>query len=169
ASRNLADSKLLTRVCADNILWGGQTAGKSLKLEEHNLNKFDNRAWRAMYLATFMFPGAHTVKREDEFTVLTMDVQFRNMLDAGDYPYPFWHSQKKWEAYQQAKHLLFLFQSDKLVAVYRSAERDTARAVLPRTFDGIWHWTGKDNKEEPHVTLYANILSKENPHMASLD
>src|SRR6185295_12032986 len=45
-SRNLADSKLLTQICAENILWGGQTAGKNLKFEEHNLNKFDNRAWR---------------------------------------------------------------------------------------------------------------------------
>lgn len=169
ASRKLADAKLLAGVSEEITIWGGQAPGKSLNPDEHNLNKFDNRAWRALYLATFMFPGTHTVKRADGFTVLTMDCQFRNGLDAGDYPYPFWHSQKKWQAYQQARHLLFLFQKDKLVAVYRSADEDAARPVLPRTFDGIWHWTSKDHAEEPHVTLYVNILSKENPHLTGLD
>ena len=169
ASQKLRDSKALARMSGDFIVWGGHAQGQALDPEEHSLTKFDPFIWRGEYLAEFMFSGAHSIERGEKFTVLAMDCEFRNGMDPGDYPYPFWHSANKWRSYQLTRQILFLFEKDKLVAAYRSPAEDPTRPTVARTFDGNWHWSSKEHADEPHVSLYANQFSKGNPHVAELD
>ncbi len=168
ASRKLADSHVLQGVCDETILWGGYNAGKPLNPDNHMLTEFDPRVWRAEYLAGFMFTGKHTVEKKDGYTVLFMDCAYRNKLDAGDYPYPFWHSKKKWDSYQRTTNLMFLFEKGHLTASYRSPEQDASRPLVEKTFDGNWHWSEKD-QTQPAVSLYTRIFSKDNPHAKDLE
>ena len=169
ASRKLADSKLLQSVSDETILCGLHTEGKPIDPAEHDVTEFDPRVWRGEYLSEFMFTGEHNIERAGSYTVLFMNCNFRNEMDPGDYPYPFWHSQKKWQSYQLTKKLLLVFEKGKLIAGFRSSDEDPTRPTVARKFDGNWHWSGKDNTVEPHVSLYANLFSKENPRVAGLE
>jgi hypothetical protein len=60
--------------------------------------------------------------------VLHLPCQFRNELDPGAYPCPFWHSQKKWESYERAVELLLVIENGKIIGAYRSAEQDPVRS-----------------------------------------
>ena len=169
ASRKLADSKLLESVSTNLIYWGGHAAEKSFDPKANKVTEFAPRVWRVEYLPEFMFSGAHTIQRAENYSILALDCQFRNAMDAGDYPYPFWHSLNKWRSYQLSKQLLLVFENNKLIAAYRSHDEDTTRSQVARNFDGIWQWSGKDHALEPHVSLYANLFSKDNPHVTTLE
>jgi hypothetical protein len=150
------------------LRWGGQTAGAGYEIANSNTTLFDPLVWRRLYLSTFAFPGEHRVEElADGRTILHVPVLFRNALDAGEYPYPFWHSQPKWQSYERTRELLFVFEDDEVRAVLRSEEQDPERAHVERVWDGQWRW-GKDG-EEPRVALYSYLLSQDNPHSAPLD
>ena len=169
ASQKLRDSKLLERLSGEDIVWGGQTNGQTLDPKAHNLTRFDPFIWRGEYLAAFMFSGSNSIQRVENYTEMAMDCIFRNRMDPGDYPYPFWHSASKWRSYQLTCQILFLFEKGKLIAAYRSHNEDTSRPTVARTFDGNWHWSSKEHVVEPHVSLYANQFSKDNPYVAALE
>jgi hypothetical protein len=125
--------------------------------------------WAKLYLSTFMFPGGYQVRKEGRFTVLEMAAQFRAGLDPGDYPYPFWHSPKKWQAYSNAEALLLVFERGTFIAAYRKAGPPRADGPAVPEWDGRWRWTDDKGEPQPRVTLYSYLLSPENPHAASLD
>jgi hypothetical protein len=151
------------------IQWG-QYKGGSYDPEKNHVTEFNSLVYRTMYLSLFTFSGSHSVKKADGYTVLTMDVNFRNDLGDGAYPYPFWHMTGKWNAYQQAKHLEFIFNDkDILIAVYRGKDMDESRPAHARKFDGKWEWQDGHGKEQPFSVLYDYVLSNENPHKKDLD
>lgn len=169
ASRKLADSALFERVSDETICWGLHTEGRPFDPGEQSVTEFDPRVWCTEYLAGFMFSGRHSIEKMAAFTVLAMDSTFRNEMDSGDYPYPFWQSPKKWQSYQLTKQVLFVFQKNRLIASYRSSDEDPSRPTVARKFDGNWHWSGKDHLVEPHVSLYSNLFSKDNPHVVGME
>lgn len=151
----------------DPFIWGGQPAEGSYSLE-HGLNKFNKRAWRRMYLSTFMFGSGYTFERTGDITVLHVPVTFRGAMPPGAYPYPFWHSDKKWNAYNYATTLHFVIKHGEVLGALRSKAQDTARPKVPRQWNGIWRWTEGD-REMPYVALYDYLLSPANPFKQRLE
>jgi hypothetical protein len=168
-AEKLTQFKLLRDSLSDPIYWGGHKAGTSYAPEESQLTLFNPFVWRRMYLSLFMFSGTYRIERADPYTVLHVPYQFRNQLDIGAYPYPFWHSKAKWDSYQLATELLLVFQDGKIVAAYRSEKQDKARSYVPHVWDGRWQWIDKNGREMPYVSLYTYLFSPSNPHVERLD
>lgn len=165
----LTDLVELREIIADPILWGGQPADIAVAdvPEKAHLTHLNPRVWRRMYLSTFMFDGAPTkVEKHGKYSVLRMPVHFRNLLDSGEYPYPFWHSEKKWKSYETVIEILLFFENGKLVAGSRSANVDLSRNQVPRVWDGVWTW---DGGSEPRAALYQFMFSSVNPFVAELE
>ncbi len=159
---------LLRDSMAREIRWGGQKVANNYNLKENPTTSFDPLVWRRMYLSTFMFSGEPRVEEQDKLTIIHLPVQFRNKLSAGAFPYPFWHSEKKWTSYQQAKEVMLIMENGKITGALRSLDKDQQRPVLPRQWDGQWSWK-KQGKSEPSVVLYQSLFSPDNPHVKALD
>jgi hypothetical protein len=158
----------LREAATQPVLWGGQPDGvpPDALIDQAALTQLEPRVWRRMYLSTFMFEDAPTkMEQHGEYQVLRIGARFRNGLDAGDYPYPFWHSEKKWAAYEQATEVLFVYDGDRIPVAVRT-NPDASRPHEPRTWDGIWTW---DDGQEPHVSMYTYLFSSTNPHVARLE
>jgi hypothetical protein len=164
----LSEDATLAAAHGDTYLrWGAQAAGAGYDVPKSNTTLFDPFVWRRLYLSTFAFPGGHSVEALDDGRfVLHVPVVFRNELDAGEYPYPFWHSQPKWESYERTRELLFFFERDAIAAVLRSEQQDAERPHSERVWDGQWYW---DDGEQPRVALFSFLFSKDNPHTEPLD
>ena len=119
-----------------------------------------------------MFNGQYTVETlADGTAAIRLPVAFRGHLDAGDYPYPFWHAAKKWKDYHNCADLVFVFKNQQIVGALRSAETKAEQvAIREMKWDKQWTWTDdKTHTEQPHVTLYTNLLSAGNPYTEQLD
>lgn len=166
---NLSDNKSLGAVMQEPFLWGGQKAGTSYHPQESPMNRFNVYVWRRMYLSLLMFPGSINVEQTaDGLTVAHVAMNFRNGLEVGSYPYPFWHSKKKWDSYQQAGEILLIVQNGKWIGAMRSANLDTTRPEVAHTWSGQWRWE-KGAEQMPYVSLYKYLLSPQNPHADRLD
>ena len=166
---NLSDNKALAAVMKNPFLWGGQKAGTSYHLEESNMNWFNTFVWRRMYLSLLMFTGDMRIEQtSDGLTVVHMAAMFRNQLDMGSYPYPFWHSQKKWDSYQLAREFIMVIENGKWIGAMRSADQDPSHPTVSHTWSGQWHWEAAA-AEMPYVSLYKYLLSERNPNAVRLD
>lgn len=168
AAKGMRQSALLEQFSPGLLQWG-QYKGGSYDPAKNHVTEFNGLVWRTMYLSLFTFTGEHTIKTADNYTVLSMAVNFRNDLGDGAYPYPFWHKTGKWDAYQKATHLDFVFEKEALVAVYRGKDKDESRPSHTRVFDGNWEWHDNKGQQQPFSVLYDYLLSNENPHKKDLD
>jgi hypothetical protein len=170
AAERLVHVRELLEATGERILWGGFEAAKGFDLDTYRLTEFSPVVWTKLYLSTFMFPGEYEVRREGKYTVLQMAAQFRAGLDPGDYPYPFWHTPQKWQAYVGTRALLMVFENDVVVAAFRDAPPGAGAGVAAaKPWDGQWQWTDATGRAQPHVTLYSYLLSSDNPQRTSLD
>lgn len=96
-------------------------------------------------------------------------------MPPGEFPYPFWHSADKWNAYETANELNFYLNHDgKVFVVTRSSEGSEANRgpyahVTPPAFDGKWQWVDASGQLQPRVSLFSNRYSAANPWLARLD
>ena len=131
----LTDFSLLRDSMANPFLWGGQQeqdggVQDGWDLGSH-VTRFEPRVWRRLYLSLYSFPGEHRVEQlSDGRTLLRLKPKFRNQLDMGAYPYPFWHRISKWESYQLAEELVFIIKDKKILGASRSFAARTDRAGL---------------------------------------
>jgi hypothetical protein len=170
AAARLAECDALLERAGDRILWGGFDPTKGFDLDAYALTEFVPWVWNKVYLSTFTFPGTYTVRREGRYTVLELDARFRDGLDPGDYPYPFWHSPKKWQAYVATDRLQLVFEKGRLVAAMRTVPAGgPAATVAERPWDGRWNWTDAHGNPQPRVTLFEYMFSRENPNVTALD
>lgn len=167
-AQKLTDLHALGDAMGEPFLWGGQSMGAGYRLEKSRTTKFNALVWRRMYLSLFTFDGTYTVEQAEGFTVIHVPMHFRNQLDPGSYPYPFWHSKNKWDSYQYSRELLLMLKDGKIGGALRTADVDMTRDNHPHEWDGQWHWT-EAGAEQPYVSLYAYLLSKDNPHAAEVD
>jgi len=165
----LAKSKALRDTMNVPFLWGAQSKVDNYNLKNNQTTQFDPLVWRRIYLSTFAFKGEPKVQQVNNLVVIHLPTQFRNQLDIGDFPYPFWHSSKKWDSYQQTTELLFFLENKKLKGSLRSAVVDPKRPKVNHAWDGKWLWTDARGKQQPYVTLYTRLFSSANPHVAKLD
>jgi hypothetical protein len=152
----LTDLAVLRDAMREPFIWGGQTAGAGYRLDM-STNKFNARVWRRMYLSTFMFGSDYTIDQPagSDATVLHVPVTFRGAMSAGAYPYPFWHSAKKWDAYNYATTVHFIIQN-------------ATRPKVAHGWDGLWQWE-QDGAQMPYVSIYDYLLSKGNPYADKLN
>jgi len=96
------------------------------------VTRFNPLVYRRLYLSLYMFPTEHTVEQTpDGRTLLRLAAKFRNKLDMGSYPYPFWHKPGKWYGYQNAHELIFAIQNGKVLGGVRSWEGTEGRFTVP--------------------------------------
>lgn len=166
---NLTKLETLRDAMSEPFFWGGQKAGTGYDYSQSQKTDFNPLVFRRVYLSTFMFTGEYNVVKDGDLTIVRIGQQFRNELDIGDYPYPFWHAQGKWTSYQKATELLFFIKNGKILGALRSEEQDAARPSVDHTWDGNWQWTDPGGEIEPYVTLYSFLFSPNNPHVSKLD
>src|SRR5262245_20655081 len=168
----LTDYALLRDTMDEPFAWGGQGAGKGYRLADSDTTRFNALVWRRMYLSLFMFSGEVRIESAGDFTVVHLPIRFRNQLDPGSYPYPFWHSKNKWDSWQLSPELILVMQGGKIKGALRSNRRDDEaerrQSYVERTWAGQWNWQ-EQGREMPYVTLYQYLLSAGNPHLAPLD
>ncbi len=168
AGERLSQLRDLLDAAGERILWGGFDPRRGYEPPANPLTQFVPFVWAKMYLSTFMFAGPYEVRQEGRFTVLEIAARFRDGLDSGDYPYPFWHSAQKWQSYVDTRSLIFVFDRDRLLATYRRPAADSGR-VATRAWDSRWRWTDAQGHEGPRVALFTYVLSADNPWLADLE
>jgi hypothetical protein len=165
----LTELAVLRDAMREPFIWGGQQPGAGYRLDT-STNKFNARVWRRMYLSTFMFGSDYTIEQPpgSDTTVLHIPVTFRGAMPAGAYPYPFWHSAKKWDAYNYSTTVHFIIQNGVVTGALRSTDQDTTRPKVAHTWDGLWQWE-QGGVQMPYVSIYDYLLSKGNPYADKLD
>ena len=168
AAAKITEFALLRDTLRNPILWGEKAPGRSYRPEESDLNVFNSFVWRRMYLPLFMFTGKYRIEKAEGLTLLSLDCRFRYGLDAGAYPYPFWHSEKKWLSYEFSPTIIFIFENGKIIAAVRSDTQDSTRPQVARTWDGNFRWMDR-GQEMPYVALFTYLFSPKNPYVRELD
>lgn len=169
AAIRLVECRDFLTAVGDRLLWGGCEPVKGYDPKTYSLTEFDPPVWLKLYASTMMFTGEYEVKPSGPFSVLELKAKFRSRLDPGDYPYPFWHSPKKWQAYLDLASLCVVFREDKIVAVYRVANSDPSKPPADRPWDGKWQWQDASGNQQPRVALFTYMFGADNPHRAGVD
>lgn len=161
---------------SNEILWGGDQL--DLKIKKRKLTKFNPSVYQRMYMPLMTFTGNWSIGHDDKENMETvrLEAYFRNALPSGEYPYPFWHSADKWNAYETMNQLSF-YPDDKgsiFVATRGSSGSNEhkgryAQVQTPAFVKDRWLWTDPDGKQEPEVSLFTARYRAGNPHMRDLD
>jgi hypothetical protein len=159
------------------VLWGRQR-DPALALKETSLTQFAPDVLTGMYLPLFMFNGDHTVdyvEREGLFQI-RVRAAFRNRLQPGQFPYPFWHEAEKWSMYQGANEVLFWWDGGKrqvkaaqFTVFGKQAPLVASQHVPAPRFDGQWMWTDDSGRTQPKVTVFDGLFRADNPYLKQLD
>jgi cytochrome b561 len=157
-----------------SFLFGGQQKG--LWLKEKKTTVFRGDLFQDLYMSLFMYTGEVRVEKSpDGMRTVALQAYFRNGLPAGLYPYPFWHSDPKWAAYEKANQVRFRMSPEgKVLFAYRAdigseANRGPYQSVKRPPFLGEWMWPGAEGAAEPKSTLFSAYYSADNPHLPALD
>ena len=167
-SEKLSHLSILRNTMSTPFLWGAQKQSGNYNIKDSTTTELDPLVWRRIYLATFMFKGEPKVEQVNNLIVIHLPTQFRNQLDIGNYPYPFWHSSKKWDSYQRTTELLLFMEQDKFKGGLRSAALDQQRPKVEHVWDGKWVWTDARGRE-PFASLYTSLFSPSNPYVTKVD
>lgn len=161
------------------VLWG-RPPGDDIKapLKEFRATQFGNDVFTGTYAPMWMWDGKYEVEyvANDKTYRITTNAGFRNELDVGQYPYPFWHDAKKWSDYEDANTMI-LWIDPKIMKIaqftfYSRIDKPAVAQLKARhmpTFDGKWMWVDEKGHQQPAPTLFAGLYSEKNPHLASLD
>jgi hypothetical protein len=158
-----------------SILWGGDQPGVPTK--HKNTTVFRGDLFQDLYLSLYMFTGKYAVSEAPDGTkIVAAQAYFRNALPPGNYPYPFWHTAKKWDAYEKSNEVRFYVGGDRRIKFAgrseagSEAERGAYARVRPPAFAaGQWMWTDEKGVAQPSVALFSDHYSQDNPHVVALD
>jgi hypothetical protein len=160
-----------------NVLWGRQRVSTA-RLADTSLTQFAPDVLTGMYLPLFMFNGEHKVEwvESEKLVRIRLRTAFRNRLQPGQFPYPFWHDAEKWSMYQSANEVLLWWHPSRarITAAQFTVHGEQAplarsEPVPPHAFEGQWMWADAQGKAQPKVTLFDGLFQADNPYMASLD
>ena len=148
------------------------------RLRDTNLTQFAPDVMSGLYLPMFMFTGDYEINFDPTERLYRARVPalFRNALDPGQYPYPFWHDAKKWADYQAANEVTLWVDPAKVkVVIMQFSARgkpDPRLTSVPRTppaFDGKWMWTDANGQIQPRPTLFVGLMRSNNPYLGQLE
>jgi hypothetical protein len=175
--RSLFGDSALRRSLAPRLLWGRRNQDAGAALKDTNLTQFAPDVIAGLYLSLFMYSGEYSteyVERERLYLV-RLRAGFRNLLRPGEFPYPFWHQEAKWGAYQAANSvLLWVNPKTAKIVIGQFTERGSDSPVVATSpiwpkFDGKWMWMDEDGRIQPRVTLFDGLFRQENPYLPKLD
>lgn len=161
------------------VLWGRPPGGDiNASLKDFRSTQFGPEVLSAMYLPIWMWDGSYEFdyRAQEKSYRVTAGAGFRNELDFGQYPYPFWQDPKKWTDYEDANTISFWIDPKSMkisqLTFYRrvdkSAVAKSTRRHMP-TFDGKWMWVDDKGQQQPAPTLFVGLFSAKNPHLDKLD
>lgn len=176
--QNVIKSIVVNENMSNRLLWGGKKADKTL--DETTLTEFSAPIWSSMYLPLMMFTGRSDVSFDntENKVVARLEARFRNQLKPGNYPYPFWHEESKWKAYQDANEMVFFIDVEdaKVAAVVRSPRGRKNPALDFSYVEGLtefkeeeWMWKDKNGELQPKVTLFDGLYDKKNPYLSKVE
>jgi hypothetical protein len=159
------------------VIWG-RPSPEGKRLKDTTLTQFSPDVWSGLYAPLFMFTGDYELGFDatERLFRARLRALFRNGLDPGLYPYPFWHDARKWNAYQTANGVTFWIDPAKLRVVAAQFSTDAAAdprlKSAPRTpppFDGKWMWTDQAGVSQPRPALFVGLLRADNPYLAQIE
>lgn len=166
---------LLRRKLPDILLWG-RARGQPLK--ETPLTQFAPDVYAGLYAPLFMFAGTAQLEFDERERLYkaTLPASFRNRLQPGEFPYPFWHDKTKWSSYQSATAIILFIdpKTEKIkVAQFQPGtptdEVVSQAAAQAAAFDGEWLWTDAAGRTQPQVTLFDGLYSANNPFLPKIE
>jgi len=176
--RGLYNDTVLRDKLASFVLWGRQKDPK-LTIRDSHLTQFAPDALTGMYLPLFMFNGEHEVVwvENEKLFQLRMRAAFRNRLQPGQFPYPFWHESEKWAMYQGAKEIVLWWDPKatkvKVAQFTVHSTLDPLVAVAPVSapvaFTGQWMWTDDRGRTQPVSTVFDGLFRPENPYLREVE
>ena len=167
----------LRRNMAPRLLWGRRNQDAGAALKDTNLTQFAPDVLAGLYFPLFMYSGEYTVEyvERERLYLIRLRAGFRNLLQPGQFPYPFWHEEAKWGVYQSASSvLLWVDPKTAKIVIGQFTERGSKPAVVSTQpirpkFDGSWMWMDKEGRIQPRVTLFDGLFRQENPYLPKLD
>lgn len=180
--RGTMGSQTIANSLSDYVMWGGGEVTNNLR--DRKLSQFGKTVWSSLYLPLFVFSGASKIEIDEDNGIMRLRVEarFRNLLEPGQYPYPFWHASGKWEAYQSANELVFTIdlRDARVLGIQRTsfgednpdlnASMGLEKTLPPRKFNkDEWMWEDTNGKIQPKITLFDGIFSQKNPIISDLD
>jgi hypothetical protein len=176
--RALFQGSLLRRSVSAILLWGRPHPKPGESLKDTTLTQFAPEVWTGLYAPMFMFDGTWTVEYDEREHLYRarLGALFRNALEPGQYPYPFWHSAKKWNDYQNANTLVLWFTPQSGTIVVGQFTNDgqahpglRSAPVARPPFDGQWLWTDARGDTQPAAALFQGLFADENPYLRELE
>jgi len=161
------------------ILWGRPPNGDvNSTLKDFRATQFGNDVFTGVYAPMWMWDGKYEfayVARDRMYRV-TAAAAFRNELDYGQYPYPFWHEPKKWTDYEDANSIaIWIDPRSTRITQFAFYKRDDRPALVTITrrhtpaFDDKWMWVDDKGRQQPAPTLFVGLYSNSNPQLPKLD
>src|ERR1044072_2536691 len=175
--RRLFGDSALRRSLAPRLLWGRRNQDAAAALADTNLTQFAPDVITGLYLSLFMYSGEYSTEyvERERLYLIRLRAGFRNLLPPGQFPYPFWHLEAKWEVYQAANSiLLWVNPKTAKIVIGQFTERGSGNPVvstqpISRKFDGNWMWMDKEGRIQPRVPLFDGLFRQDNPYLAELD
>ncbi|MEY4564801.1 MAG: hypothetical protein RLZZ618_4078 [Pseudomonadota bacterium] len=159
------------------VFWGRQRDPK-LSLKETSLTQFAPDTFANMYLPLFMFNGKHTVRyiESEGLYQVRLQTAFRNRLEPGQFPYPFWHDSEKWTTYENAREVVLYWdgKADRIRVAQFTVHSElpalqSVESVQHAKHDGGWMWTDAQGRTQPKVTVFDGLFDSQNPHIGQVD
>jgi hypothetical protein len=155
--QGLFHDSLLRRSLDTILLWGRPHPQPGASLKDTALTRFGPEVWTGLYAPLFMFDGDWRIDYDDNQKLYraTLGALFRNALEPGQYPYPFWHNARKWNDYQTANAIvLWIAPTGTILAGQfiddgQRQPRLTSLPVARPPFDGQWMWTDRQGETQP--------------------
>jgi len=169
---------LLRRNVSTILLWGRPHPKPGESLKNTTLTELAPEVWTGLYAPLFMFDGTWRLDYDEGERLyrLRLGALFRNAMEPGQYPYPFWHNAKKWNDYQKSNTLVLWIapQSGTIVVgqfTNDGQERPGLRSepVARPPFDGQWMWTDALGTLQPAPALFQGLFSNDNPYLRELE
>lgn len=167
------------RASLDSILlWGRPYPTPGTSLKDTALTQFAPEVWTGLYAPLFMFDGTWRLDDDADEGLYRarLGALFRNAMDPGQYPYPFWHNARKWNDYQSANTLvLWIEPRSKSIVVGQfindGQEHPGLRSppVGRPAFDGQWMWRDANGDTQPAPALFRGLFSNDNPYLRDLE
>src|SRR5262245_25863362 len=159
---SLFGDSALRRGLASIVNWG-RPSPEGKRLRDTNATQFAPDVLSGLYMPLFMLTGDYEISFDPTERLYRgrAAALFRNALDPGQYPYPFWHDSKKWADYQAANQITFWIDPAKVKIVFmqfsahgKPDPRLTSAPYVRPAFDGNWTWTDAQGRTQPRPTLF---------------